>query len=160
MAVLTDSGRAAVAAAIISQNIHLAWGTGSESWDDSPVSETVDATELRNEIGRREASQAIFCEPNTEGGLIVPEGRFSPSATATKWIYLRFAFDFADAPSASIREVAVYLGTARKSGVPSQQEYLIPSEINDFGRLLVVEHIPRIDRSPAVRQQFEFVIQF
>nr|DAM52248.1 MAG TPA: baseplate protein [Caudoviricetes sp.] len=34
MAILTDSGRAAVANSIKAQPIHLAWGSGSVDWDD------------------------------------------------------------------------------------------------------------------------------
>jgi hypothetical protein len=91
----------------------------------------------------------------------VPSGKFSPSATPTKFLYLRFAFDFVDSPSAIIREVAVFVGTVAKPSVPVGQDYLVPSEVLTAGQLLVVERIsPKLERSSSVRQQFEFVIQF
>lgn len=75
MAVLTDSGRAAIAELIKNGPIHMAWGSGSVSWDDTPVDESTAATSLLNEIGRRNVAQATFCTPSDTGGLVVPDGR-------------------------------------------------------------------------------------
>ncbi|MGL4459787.1 MAG: hypothetical protein ACRCUB_15630, partial [Plesiomonas shigelloides] len=85
---------------------------------------------------------------------------FSVSQTPTKYLYLRFAFDFTDASDKTIRELAVFVGTTAKSSVPVGQDYLLPSDIEDHGQMLVLEHIQKLVRSPQVRQQFEFVVQF
>lgn len=37
MAILTQSGRAAMAASIKTQPIHLAWGTGNDNWEDDKL---------------------------------------------------------------------------------------------------------------------------
>ena len=52
------------------------------------------------------------------------------------------------------------VGTVAKPTVPSDQEYLLPNDILEAGKLLVIEHIPTMERNSSVRQQFEFVIQF
>lgn len=51
MAILTKSGRAAISTAIQAQSIHLIWGSGEESWDDTSVPVSVDSTALVNEVG-------------------------------------------------------------------------------------------------------------
>lgn len=160
MAILTDSGRAAVAAAVKSQAMHMAWGSGDPLWDTSPVPESMSSTALVAEVGRRKATQAMFCLPDPAGEIVVPNGRFTVSEKATKYLYMRYAFDFSDSPDAIIREVAVFLGTVAKSSVPSTQDYLLPGDIQDPGQMLALEHIAKIERSSSVRQQFEFVIQF
>lgn len=160
MAILTDSGRAAAAAAIKAQSIHMAWGSGDPGWDVTPVPEPADSTALVNEVGRRRVTQTLFCLPDPEGELVVPTGRFTASAEPTKYLYLRFAFDFTDASASTIREIAVFSGTVAQPSVPPGQDYLTPAEIDDPGLMVVLERIPALIRSASVRQQFEYVIQF
>lgn len=160
MAILTDSGRSAVATAILAQPIHLAWGNGDIAWDATPAPETPATSQLLAEVGRRKVTQALYCKPDPAGELVVTEGRFTVSNTPTKYLYLRFAFDFTDASDQTIRELAVFIGTIAKSTVPLGQDYLLPSDIEDHGQLLVLEHIQKLVRSPQIRQQFEFVVQF
>lgn len=160
MAILTDSGRAAIAAAIKSQAIHLAWGSGQASWDTTPPTESAVTSALDAEVGRRRVTQALFCTPSPTGEIVVTEGKFTVSQTPTKYLYVRFAFDFQDAPAATIRELAVFINTVVKSSVPPTQDYIQPADIEDQGQLLVLEYIQKLQRSPQIRQQFEFVIQF
>jgi len=159
MAILTNSGRAALAAAIVAKPIHMAWGSGDAAWDATPVAVTTSATALVNEIGRRTATQIKYCTPLVGGELVVPTGEFTESLTPTKYIYLRFNFDFVDAPVASIREVAVFSGTVLRSGLPEGQRYFPPADVSNPGILMVIERIPKFERSPSVRQSFEFVIE-
>ena len=160
MAILTNSGRAAAAAAIKAQPLYMAWGSGDVAWDTDPAAEPADAIALVNELGRRRVTQVIFCQPDTQGELVVPTGRFTVSEAPTKYLYMRFSFDFTDAAASTIREVAVFSGTTPKASVPSGQEYIVPAEIEDPGLMLALEHIDALVRSASVRQQFEFVIQF
>lgn len=160
MAILTDSGRSAVAQSIKERPIHLAWGTGSADWDLAPPTESVSTTKLLAEVGRRKVTQSLFCSPDPVGEIVVSEGRFTVSQVPTKYLYLRFAFDFLDSPDATIRELAVFIGTKAKSTTPIGQDYLLPGDVEDPGQLLVLEYIQKLQRSPQIRQQFEFVIQF
>ncbi|UVF21368.1 hypothetical protein HPT29_009680 [Microvirga terrae] len=160
LATLTDSGRSAVSIAILAQSIHLAWGNGDVAWDASQAPESSAASALIAEVGRRRVTQALYCKPDPGGELVVTEGRFTVSQTPTKYLYLRFAFEFADAADQDIRELGVFIGTTVKSLVPANQHYLLPSDIELPGQLLVLEHIQKLVRSLQVRQQFEFVVQF
>lgn len=160
MAILTDSGRAAVAAAIKAQAVHLAWGSGSTDWDVTPPTENISTTALLAEVGRRKVTQALFCTPSPTGEIVVSEGRFTISDTPTKYLYLRFAFDFTDAQDAVIRELGIFVGTVVDPVVPAGQDYIVPAEVDDQGQLLALEYIDKLQRSPQIRQQFEFVVQF
>lgn len=159
MAILTNSGRTALAAAIVAKPIHMAWGSGDAAWDATPVAVTTSATALVSEIGRRAATIIDYCTPQVDGELIVPTGTFTVSVVPTRFIYLRFNFDFVDSPVASIREVAVYSDTMLVGGLPVGQRYFSPGEISAQGILMVVERITKFERSPSVRQSFEFVIE-
>lgn len=160
MAILTNSGRVAMAESVMARPIHLAWGSGSAAWDTTPVPETVNDTALVDEVGRRLVSQARYCTPDENGEIVVPTGRFTESATPTRHIYLRFNFDFTDAPTASIREVAVFVGTQTDPDLPPGQMYFEPADVVSPGTLLVIERTTKFDRSPSVRQSFEFVVAF
>lgn len=162
MAILTMSGRAAKAMAVKALPIHLAWGTGDPAWDvlPEPPPEEVGASSLLNEVGRRKVTQALYCVPSTTGELIVPNGRFTVSNTPTRFLYLRFVFDFEDAAGVAIREQAVFLGTQAKATVPAGRQYLQPDDVADPGLMFVLERNSVLNRDPEVRQQFGFVIQF
>lgn len=159
MAILTNSGRSALAAAIVAKPIHMAWGSGNAAWDTTPEAVTTAATALVSEIGRRTATQVKYCTPLVGGELVVPTGEFTESVTPTKYIYLRFNFDFVDAPVASIREVAVFSDTQLVGGLPVGQRYFALADIAAPGILMVIERITKFDRAPSVRQSFEFVIE-
>lgn len=159
MAILTNSGRAALAAAVVAKPIHMAWGSGDAAWDATPVAVTTAATALTNEVGRRTATLVKYCTPQVGGELVVPTGEFTESLSPTRYIYLRFNFDFVDAPVAAIREVAVFSDTVLVGGLPIGQRYFSLAEVSAPGILMVIERITKFDRSPSVRQSFEFVIE-
>lgn len=159
-AVLTRSGRTAIAAAIKARPaLHMAWGSGDPAWGNTPPSPSNDATALVAEIARRKATLVEFCTPAGNGSIQVPEGRFNITATPSPYLYFKFAFEFEDAPSATIREVAVFMDTVTEAGVPAGQFYLLPADIDDPGIMLVVERRAPIVRSSTTRQVFEFVLE-
>lgn len=160
MAILTNSGRVAMAISVKAQPIHLAWGSGSAAWDTTPAPESIDSAALLAEIGRRKATYVAYCEPDEAGEIIVPTGKFTESLTPTKHLYMRFGFDFTDAPTSTIRELAVFVGTETDSALPIGQMYFEPADVVDPGTLLVIEHIQKFERSTSVRQTFEFVVTF
>lgn len=158
MAILTLSGRAAMAAAIKSNPIHLAWGTGDPAWDTTPVPEPVDATALVAEVGRRAVTMVSFCSPSPTGEIQVPNGQFTLTNEITNNLYFRFNFDFGDAATATIRETAIFIGTQVQNGLPPGLMYFTPDQIKSPGILFVLERFPAFQRSPSVRQSFEFVV--
>lgn len=157
MAILTNDGRIALASSVKAQPIHMAWGSGNAAWDTVPQAEDLTATALTSLIGYRKAQYVAYCEPDAAGEIIVPTGRFSETLTPTKHLYMRFAFDFTDAPTSTIRELGVMVGATTNPGLPVGQMYFEPSQVVTPGYLLLVEHIQKFERSASVRQTFEFV---
>lgn len=159
MPILTKSGRVAIAESIAARALHLAWGTGDGSWV-TPPSESNNATALLNEIGRRTVTEVIYVVPDVAGEIVLPSGKFSPSATPTNNLCLTINFDFSDAPSQVIREAAVFSGTVTNPALPLGQKYFAPGDLVNVGRMVHIENIAPLFRSPAVKESFVVVITF
>jgi hypothetical protein len=159
-AILTTSGRIAIATAIKARTAHLAWGAGSTSWGNTPPAAPANSTALLAEVGRRRATQVDYCTPEVSGAIAVPEGRFSVTATPTNSLYFKFHFEFEEAVGSTIREQAIFLDTVAAAGVPAGQFYLTPAQVAQPGTLLVIERRAPIVRAITTRQLFEFVVTF
>nr|VFK12763.1 MAG: hypothetical protein BECKLFY1418C_GA0070996_100176 [Candidatus Kentron sp. LFY] len=161
MAILTRAGRAAIVESLMLQPIHLAWGTGDIAWgDDPPPAESVEATGLIQEVGRRVASDVGFAEPDDNGDIVVPTGRFARVETPTNHLYLKFQYDFEDGSEHVIRELGVFVGTQFIEDLPPGQRYFLPEHIANPGTLLVFENTLPNHRSVATRETYEFVTTF
>ena len=159
MAILTEEGRVVIADSISIRPIHLAWGLGDGVWLTAPP-EDAGATGLLDEVGRRTATQVQFVVPDVAGEIVLPSGSFTLSGTPTNHLFISTQFDFADASSSVIREIGVFVGTELIAGLPPGQEYFVPAEIDGPGRLLHIENIDPLYRSPAIRESFQIVITF
>lgn len=169
MAILTQAGRTAIAKSIAEQPLHFAWGTGAASWATDTPAEDVSAQALINEVGRRLATSVQYVVPDAEGDVIVPVlsdangnsvvKRFRLVDYPTPNLYMRFNYEFGDAPNSVIRELAVFVGTQVVAGLPIGQRYFVPAEVADPGLMLTVENLTEpIIRSATARQSFEFVL--
>lgn len=158
MAILTYSGRAALAAALKYRPLHIAWGTGNPAWDTGLQAPSINENGLVAEIGRRTILIAQYCTPDDAGLISIPGGRFTVSPTPTHWLYIRATFDYSDAPTSMIREVAIFSGTEVVAGLPAGQMYFEPNQVSNPGLLLAIDRFPAISRSPSVRQSFDFVL--
>lgn len=159
-AVLTTSGRIAIAKAIKERTAHLAWGTGDAAWGNAPPAPPISSTALLAEIGRRKATQIDYCAPAIDGPVVVPDGRFEISPTPTNNLYFKFHFEFEEAVGSTIRETAIFIDTVLAGGVPAGQFYLLPADVAQPGTLLVIERRTPIIREITTRQLFEFVVTF
>lgn len=159
-AVLTTSGRIAIATAIKARTAHLAWGTGDATWGTNPPSPPAGGTALLAEVARRRATLVDYCTPNANGDISVPEGRFAISQTPTNNLYYKFFFEFEEAVGSTIREQAIFLDTVAAAGVPAGQFYLLPNQVQTPGTLLVSQRTAPIVREVTTRQLFEFVVTF
>lgn len=159
MPILPSSGRIVIAESIAARPLHLAWGAGDGDWLTAP-SEDSSATALQDEVARRIATEVAFVVPDPDGDIVLTTGKFSRSVEPTNNLYVRTAFDFADASSTVIREIGLFSGTVTDSGLPPGQQYFLPAEVTDPGRLLHLENLVPIYRSPAIRESFEVVITF
>lgn len=159
-AILTTSGRIAIAAAIKARTAHLAWGSGDAAWGNTPPAAPANSTALLAEVARRKATLVDYCAPAVNGAISVPEGKFDISATPTNNLYFKFHFEFEEAVGSTIREQAIFLDTVLAAGVPSGQFYLTPAQVAQPGTLLVIERRAPIIREITTRQLFEFVVTF
>lgn len=159
-AVLTTSGRTAIATAIKARTAHMAWGSGTSSWGSTPPDPPGSATALVAEVARRKATQVDYCTPDAAGAIVVPEGRFTVSASPTNCLYFKFHFEFSEGVGSTIREQAIFLDTVAAAGVPAGQFYLLPAQVQSPGTLLVLERRAPIVREATTRQLFEFVVIF
>ena len=175
MAILTTSGRTAIAKAIVAQPLHLAWGTGDPAWDTNSVpAEQLDEVALVQEVGRRTATSVEYVVPDDAGDVVVPvfsdpapnqvnlppdRRRFRVVNEPTPNLFMRFNFDYDEAPASVIRELAVFVGSVPVEGLPAGQRYFTLSELADRGHMLAMEKLrERIIRSANGRQSFEFVL--
>jgi hypothetical protein len=162
-AVLTQSGRIAIATALKARPaFHCAWGSGDVSWGNSPPGPPNNATALVAEIARRKSTLVEFCAPVASGAtgtIVVPEGQFNVSVTPTSFLYFKFQFEFADAATSTIRELAIFMDTVAAVGVPAGQVYLLPADVANPGTMLALERRAPIVRSATTRQLFEFVLE-
>ena len=177
LATLTNSGRAAIVLAISSQPLHFAWGVGNPQWDDDSTGAhlgeiLIDKISLESEIGRRSMNTVGFVVPDEQGDITIPVGRQPDGTVAisryrqvtdpSPYLYLKAIFDFADAHGAIIREVAVFMGTEIKEEILLEkpgQRYFTLDELASPGQMLAIQRLdPVIERSPAVRPTFEFVL--
>jgi hypothetical protein len=160
MAILTQSGRAALAQAVKNQRMHLAWGTGDEAWDTEPEPEDTTREALINEVGRRIVDEVFFCEPDDEGELEASNGRFTLSESPTRNLFVKVRYDFSDASGYTIRELGLFINGETDGELPSGQKYFLPDQVTDPGILLLIEYEPAMIRTPAVRESFSFVVTF
>lgn len=172
LATTTLSGRAYQATLLKQQNLYIAWGSGDPDWDvlaDGDLPSLVEATSLVAEMGRRVPAAVSYVLPDEDGATSIPVGmdgqgnvqyqRYTISETPTTYLYLRCDFDHADAASDTIREIALFGGTVVDPELPPGQRYFTPGQLVDPGSLIAMEIIrPRFDRSPSVRESYEFVL--
>ena len=160
MAILTTSGRIALATAIKDSTLHLAWGRGDVDWDTTAPREPRSATALTAELGRRKVNVVEYCTPQGDGDIVMLGARFVKSDTPTANLHLRTDFDFNDGLGETIRELGVFVGSRPRDGLPAGQTYFAPQELADPGILLAIDYITAVQRGVGARIAFDFVITF
>lgn len=169
---LTTQGRAALAHALSTQPLHIAWGTGLEAWDTMPEDQLpslVERTELYNEVGRRLVTNFFFVNEDPDGDIVIPlettvdgtiqKARYSKAEGITPNLYVCVYFDYEDAANAIIREAALFAGARTDPSLPAGQRYFLPSELVEPGFFVAAQIIkPAKNRSPAIRETMEFVL--
>jgi len=158
MSIFVQSASAAVAQAIKTAGVWVAWGNGSTSWDSAPVEAPTTATALVAESGRRRASLIQFVQSDPAGSIIVPQGSFSVSSVPTSTLYVRCNFANTDAVGQAIREGGVFIGTTLQPSVPVGQDYFAPSDLLDPGVMLLLERFAKITRTADFSVSLEFVM--
>lgn len=158
MSIFVQAAPSAVAAAIKATGVWVAWGTGLSSWDANPQPEPVGATALVAETGRRRAQVIEFVRPDANGSIVLPQGKFSISATPTDTLYVRCNFANTDAVGQQIREAAAFIGAKLVAGLPVGQDYYLPQNVADGGVMLMLDRFGKIERSSEFSASVAFIM--
>lgn len=160
MAILTQSGRTALAKSIAIQPIYMGWGKGQSEWGESPPQESITSDKLFDAVGYRQATTVAYCQLADDGDIELATGRFKLSALPTNHLYFKFNYDFEDALGETLKEVSVMVGTEPLDNSPAGQKYFTPEQVKSTGTLLLLEHRRPLFRDQGVRESFEFVVSF
>lgn len=120
------------------------------------------ASALNAALGLLETQNKQYVTPNNSTGLIVTGAgeKWDNSGSPTPYIYLEAAFDFADEPSATIKELGVYIDSTFSGSPPPEQTYFPNAGISSIGQLLNIEYITPIVRSGSQNGVFKTVLRF
>lgn len=164
MAVLTDVGGAYIANLMnaAAGGWYVAWGEGDAAWDDTPVEPEQDDTALEDHLGHLVAT-AKFVVPDAGGAITTASGEkwsltASAGATPSRYIYLEAPYDYTDAPTAVIRELAVYKNATPDTGHEAQS-YLPVADLASLGTLITIERITAVARSESISGKFKVVVR-
>ena len=158
-ATLQEAGKQALAIALKSTPMHIAWGNGLPAWDTTPAPEPTDATALVAEVGRRRVTSVQFAQPDADGDISMPGGeRYRLSTEPTAWLFVHTVFDFADATGETIREVGLFIGGSTDSALPPGQAYFLPAQVTAPGRLYMLYRSERIVRNGSTYQAFDYIL--
>jgi hypothetical protein len=159
-AIFTVSSGAAQALAVQKAGCFVAWGHGDEAWDDDPVAPPSDAIGLVDEIGRRPAASMQFVVPDDDGEIIVQGAHYSLADEPTRYLYVLATFDNPDAAGEDVREAAVFIGTEVSLSVPEEQLYVAPTDLTNFGQMLLLDRFLKLSRTTDFSVSLGFVLNF
>lgn len=156
--ILVDAGRTALTNILHEQSLILAIGAGDPAWDalwggGSPPDATSGVSALTDLIGVVKPLSKQFVTPDSEGEISISDGvdvqKYTASVDPTRFLFVRWRLDFGDAPTATIRELAVYFNTTFDAGIPSGQSYVedTGANITDIGDIFGAERMPPISRT-------------
>lgn len=156
-----QSYNVAVAEAIKNQDLYLGWGGKADGlfWENSPPNIDVNLKVLPNEICRRKILKKSFIEENPAGTISAAGKKWAKSDKPTKNLLLEVTHNPEDVPTAIIYSIGVYVGTKIKAS-SSQIDFLLPSDLENPGTLLVSQYIVPIIRNEATSESRQIIICF
>ena len=158
-AVFTVGGHVVVASLLKEQSFFLAVGRGSEDWDSVMVPPSPADTDLVDKVGVTRLRQIEFATPDDAGEISMLDGsKFAISAEPTRYLYLTFKLDLADASPNTLRECGVYAGTELAEGIPSGQFYIPAEDVVSYGVPINIDRFNSIVRDGASEQAFSSIL--
>lgn len=161
MAILTRSGRAAIAKALKAAvgSTFLAIGRGDGAWSSTWPAESPTATALIDEIGRRKATSINYVVQDDNGEFEIPgAGKFAITATPTRQLMYTFNFAFEDAAAETIRELGIFINVQTNGALPPGQMFFTPAQVTNPGDLLQLENRAPIVRTASTREIFNLLV--
>jgi len=159
--VLTEVGHTSLSEVMFPKDFFLAWGDlplGSE-WDRTPPTEDINSTHLIEEVGRIKFLAKEYVIPDDAGIIDVDSIKWSISTSPSKYIYLKFQFEQTMNSESSIYQLGLFTDVVPVAGKETE-DYLLPGDMDDEGKVVLIENQAVVYRNSATREVFEFVITF
>lgn len=161
MAVYTLLGRELAAELFMGETFVLAVGEGDPVWDGAPIEPLPNQLSLVAAIGVTRLRDKQYVTPDEAGTITMGDGsKWSVSAQRTRYVYLEFKLDLADAQPATLRENGVYHGTEIDAAVPGGQLYIPLEDVTALGDLIHIDRYNSIVRDGSLEQAFSFILTF
>jgi len=159
--ILSETGHVALSESMYSKNYMLAWGTLPEDqeWTTNPPSEDPAKTILEDEVGRIKPLAKEYVYLDNAGVLEIGGQKWTISDVPTKYIYFKFTFDQLNNSSDKIYQLGLFTDTVPVDASASE-DYLLPNQIDDPGKLVMYENQVVLYRNTATRETYEYVITF
>lgn len=121
---------------------------------------TAAITALLSEIARRSPTLKEYVIEDPNGDIVANDTTWSVVAYPTRHMYMQFKFDATEAVGQIIHQLGIFTDTVAKATVPVGQKYLLPADLEDFGKLYMIDNIEPFSRFAGKREIFEYVITF
>jgi hypothetical protein len=159
--ILVEKGHIKLAKEMFDEDFRLGWGTlpTADEWGNNPPAEDLDATELVAEVGRIKTQTKNYVLPDDNGLIEIDGIKWAVSTEPTKYVYMKFVFEQDMNSADTIYQLGIFSDTVPEAGKETE-DYLLPTEIDNVGELLLLENQPAVYRNSATREIFEYVITF
>lgn len=144
--------------------------TSAWSGDDmNPPNPDTGSKSLNEVIGYKKVESVFMVRPVLEGETgdinyrdeswkIVPvENALAQDA---RWVYIKSVIRYDELPLGFYRQVGVYTGLKRKSGISSNKYNLLPSEVENAGVLEVIDNRQPSNRQIDQTETLSLVLEF
>lgn len=91
---------------------------------------------------------------------IVDPGLENPYEAGARKVFVEATFAYDELPVVAFRQIGVFSGLTRASGVASSKIALLPTEVASVGVIEVIENRPPVYRDPNEAETFGFLIEF
>ena len=126
----------------------------------NPPTPLQSATALVGEVGRRLVTVVEYCTPDDAGTIVVDGTKYTASSDPTPYLHIGVTFAPSDAPSAVIKEYAIYSDGTTDPSLPGGQKYFSGGQILALGKLVTIRNIDTITRTSVASEKFDLVIPF
>ena len=94
----------------------------------------------------------------TKWRIVDPDQAITEGA---RWVYITSILEYSELPTDKpYRQVGVYTGLARASGVPSDIYVLLPNQVEDPGTLEILDNRKPVYRDADVKEQIKLILEF
>lgn len=169
MAIATSISRHTRAKAFKDSTGTLFIGIGkSTQWNssDTPPQPSDSATSLSEPIGYKQVDTKEFVIRDSNGTIeylgekwkIVSDQEAQTSKS--RWIYIKASINYTELPTTTYRQIGIFSGLKRRSGVLASKSALLPSEVESVGSLEVIDNTTPNTRSANQKDHIHYILEF